>query len=295
MHLYRHLTANHVTLKPMPFLREIAMEAYLAENPNILALDEDELTEVSVIEAEVPAPRRRKSQKNDGRIDLLAVYGASTVGVLELKHGELNESHLEQLEDYLEGTERIKNHLRGYLETTKPDFLGVLVGTSINSELRTKIEMGHKLCNRIPVAALTLARYKGDDGNVYVVADVYFQNAGRDTAKYRFEANVYGKGRLVHACIKKYVEDHPQMRFAALERAFPRGIKGGRLGCFDTVDNAQGILDAGGGRRYFLNPADLIQLADSTISVCSQWGIGNIGRFISRARKLGFVIRKVNS
>lgn len=92
MQFYRHLTANHVTLKKMPFLGEIAMEAYLIDNPEILALDEGDLSTVEIVEAEVPMPRGRKSQQRDGRIDLLAIYGGSTVGVLELKHGELNEA-----------------------------------------------------------------------------------------------------------------------------------------------------------------------------------------------------------
>ena len=70
--IYRHLTANHITLNAMPFLREIAMEAYLVENPDILALDNDELSTVRVVEAELAVPGGRRSKKGDGRIDLLA-------------------------------------------------------------------------------------------------------------------------------------------------------------------------------------------------------------------------------
>jgi hypothetical protein len=85
MQLYRHLTANHITLKPMPFLRELSMEAYLVENPEILALDTDELSSVAVIEAEVPVPKGRPSRQGDGRIDLIASYGEATLGIIELK------------------------------------------------------------------------------------------------------------------------------------------------------------------------------------------------------------------
>ena len=92
MQIYRHLTANHVTLKGMPFSREIAMEAYLIDNPDILALDEDDLSSISIVDAEVILPGGRKRKQSGGRIDLLAIYGESTIGVVELKLEELNET-----------------------------------------------------------------------------------------------------------------------------------------------------------------------------------------------------------
>jgi hypothetical protein len=67
MQLYRHLTANHITLEKMDFVGEIPMEAYLIENPDILALDEDDLSTVEIVEAQVPVPRGRESKHKDGR------------------------------------------------------------------------------------------------------------------------------------------------------------------------------------------------------------------------------------
>lgn len=296
MQLYRHLTANHVTLKEMPFMREIAMEAYLIDNPDILALDEDDLSTVEIVEAEVPMPRGRRSKQGDGRIDLLAIYGDSTVGVVELKHGELNEGHLQQLDDYLTNVDQIKNKLRKRVEAEDPKFLGVLVGTSITASLKAKIEKGLVVQDIVPIAALTLARYTGDDNNVYVVTDTFFRNVSHrfDMTQYEFNGRVYGKNRLVLACIKRYVEDHLALTFSELERAFPRKLQGW-YGCFDTVENAQRILEKGEGRknkRYFLRPEDLVDLADAKIAVCDQWGIGNIGHFLEAAQNLGFKIKK---
>lgn len=293
MQLYRHLTANHVTLKEMSFMREIAMEAYLIDNPDLLALDEDDLSTVEIVEAEVPMPRGRRSKQGDGRIDLLAIYGDSTVGVVELKHGELNEGHLQQLDDYLANMDQIKNKLQKRVETEAPKFLGVLVGTSITSSLKAKMEKGLVVQDSIPIAALTLARYAGNDNNVYVVTDTFFRNVSHrfDMTKYEFNGRVYGKNRLVLACIKKYVEDHPALTFSALEKAFPRKLQGSR-GCFDTVDTAQGILARSGHRRHFLRPEELVELGDAKIAVCDQWGIGNISRFLEAAQNLGFKIKK---
>jgi hypothetical protein len=270
------------------------MEAYLIENPDILALDEDDLSIVEIVEAEVPMPRGRRSKQGDGRIDLLAIYGDSTVGVVELKHGELNEGHLQQLDDYLANVDQIKNKLQKRVELEDPKFLGVLVGTSITSSLKAKIEKGLVVQDNFPIAGLTLARYRGKDNNVYVVTDTFFRNVSRNLDKYEFNGEAYGKGRLVLACIKKYVEDHPGLTFSALEQAFPKKIQ--RLyGCFDTVDNAQRILAEKGRKRHFLKPDELIELSDEGIAVCDQWGIDNIGLFLEAAQKLGFKIERATA
>ena len=39
MEIFRQITANNIELKEYPFLKELAMEAYLMENEDILKLD----------------------------------------------------------------------------------------------------------------------------------------------------------------------------------------------------------------------------------------------------------------
>ena len=41
MEIYRQITANNIELKEYPFLKELAMEAYLLENEDVLKLDKD--------------------------------------------------------------------------------------------------------------------------------------------------------------------------------------------------------------------------------------------------------------
>ncbi len=291
MQLYRHVTANHIALSPMPFQRELSMEAYLIENPDILSLDEDDLAEVTIVEAEVALPGGRQSRQGDGRIDLVAVYGDSTAGIVELKLGELNGDHLKQLEDYLAKADKLKPLLKEYVEKDDPKLIGLLVGTAITQDLRSRIESGYLVDESIPVAALTLSRYKGNDNNVYVVTDTFFRNESRkfDKTKYRLANSVYGKNRLVLAVIRKYVEEHPGQTFASLSKAFPKELQGWS-GCFDTLENAKHLADSTGHKRHFLSPDETVELSDSRVAVSSQWGIGNIGRFLDNAKNHGFNI-----
>jgi hypothetical protein len=294
MQIYRHLTANHIVLKAMPFFREISMEAYLIENPDVLALDEEDLSTVSIVDAEVPVPEARRTKNADGRIDLLAVYGESTVGIVELKLGQLNEGHLTQLEDYLARADQLRDLLKEHAIKEDTQLIGVLVGTSIGAELRAKIEIGYVTQEAIPIAALTLSRYKGNDNNVYVVTDTFFKNSSRkfDKTKYRLNGETHGKNRLVLSIIKRYVEDHPGLTFSALSKIFPKELQGWS-GCFETVENAEKTVEETGYRRHFLKAEEIIELADSRIAVSTQWGIKKMGRFIETAQNLGFKIAEV--
>ncbi len=294
MQLYRHITANNVILKGMPFLREISMEAYLIENSDVLALDADELSTVTVLDDEVPVVDGRPGKRGDGRIDLIAQYGDSTVGVIELKKGELNDNHLLQIQDYMQNTANLEALARKYIDENEIKFVAVLVGDSITAELREKIENGYTIHDSIPVAALTLRRYRGDDNNIYVVTDTYFRNVSRrfDRTKYEFDGNVLSKNRLVLAVINRHVESNPGITYSELEKVFPKQLQGG-WGCFTTIEDAQDVYDRTGYKRYFLKPEELIDIKDSKIAVCNQWGLSRIKRFLKRARELGYEIKEI--
>ena len=287
MQLYRQVTANSVRLEKMPFKRELSMEAYLIENEKVLALDNDELSTVSVLDEEIPMPDGRPSRGGDGRIDLIAEYGGATFGVIELKLGQLTNGHLRQLEDYMIDTGRLEKLVRQYSDLEEVKFLGVLVGTEISTELREKIERGYMIKDSIPLAALTLSRYRGGDSNIYVITDTYFHNVSQkfDRTQYRFNGNVVGKGRLVLAVLKRHVEQNPDITFSQLEKSFPKRLQGA-YGCFGSIAQAENIYASKGHKRHFLGPEELIELKDERIAVCTEWGIGNIGPFIEQAVEL---------
>jgi len=274
------------------------MEAYLIENESVLALDKDTFSAVEVVEAELSLKDGRKTKDSDGRIDILATYSQEYIAIIELKLGQLEESHLLQMGDYLKQRDQIAKKYPGILSAEAaptPKWIGVLVGTTIDSSLAAKLRNGHTI-DGISIAALTVQRFRGSDGSILVTTDTYFshQQGARDSTKYSFDGAILGKGRLVLAVVKRYVETHPNVTFSALEQAFPKDCQGSS-GVLTTLDRANEIVARDRG-RHFLNPEDLIQLADGTVvAVSNQWGVGNIERFIQHAtRTLGYTIAEAD-
>jgi len=184
------------------------MEEYLIENYEILNLDDDSLSNVEVIKTEVPIAGGRASLKKDGRLDILVKYNQETLGIIELKLGEINEDAFSQLIDYMNKKDEIINHI-DIENTSTTNWVGILIGTSISPEIEKRISNGELIDNSIPVAALTINRFRGKDNNIYVITNTYFNNKSRifDRTKYLFQGKEYGKGRLVLAVIKYHLSN----------------------------------------------------------------------------------------
>ena len=90
MKIFKQVTANNIELSPYPFKKELAMEAYLIENEEILALDNDNFTEIAVLDEEIALKKGRRDR--DGRIDILTSYGAEYLSIIELKLNQINDS-----------------------------------------------------------------------------------------------------------------------------------------------------------------------------------------------------------
>lgn len=166
-----------------------------------------------------------------------------------------------------------------------------MVGKAIEQNLAECISNGYLINDTIPVAALTIKRYKGQDNNIYVITDTYFRNLSRkfDKTKYVFNGEEYGKNRLVYAIIRKYIEDNPETIYSRLENVFPRTIQGSS-GCFDSAERAIEIYNRTGHKRHFIKPEEIIELKDTKIAISTQWGVKNIPRFIQAARDLNYKI-----
>lgn len=107
--------------------------------------------------------------------------------------------------------------------------------------------------------------------------------------KYLFENREYGKGRLVLAVVTAHVKSNPHMSYSDLLTTFPKRLQGSSRGVFDTKEIAEEIFSRERRKRHFINPDELISLADSVIAVSTQWGV-NTDNFIAHARTLGYVI-----
>lgn len=289
MEIFRQITANNIELKEYPFLKELAMEAYLLENEDILKLDTQNFADVTVVDAEIALKEGRKSSNRDGRIDILAQYGLDYLAIVELKINEINEQTLSQLEDYLIQKEQILAKYPEFWENkgNSPNWIGVLVGTSISAELQIKLKNGHQTDGGVPVAGMVVRRFRGNKNEIFVVTDTFFKfnYTSRDFSKFEFKGEIFNKSRLVNTVLKSYVEDNPQIGFVELQKAFPQGLQGS-MGVFTQSKSAQDIFDRTGHKRFYIKPGELINLADSTIATCTQWGKGNIENFVKHVNKL---------
>jgi len=66
MKIFKQVTANNIELTPYPFKKELAMKACLIENEEILALDNENFTEVSILDEEIALKKSRRDR--DGKI-----------------------------------------------------------------------------------------------------------------------------------------------------------------------------------------------------------------------------------
>lgn len=116
--------------------------------------------------------------------------------------------------------------------------------------------------------------------------EVALKSDGRDTSKLKFNGELYGKGRLVLAVVKKYVEDNPRTTITKLKEIFPDELNK-KYGCIQTVEKARKIsVDR---ERFFLKAEDLIKVGDKKVAVCNQFGSHNLP--LKHFRSLGFTIK----
>lgn len=289
MEIFRQITANNLTLKEYPFWKELAMEAYLLENEEILKLDKENFNDVTILDAEIALKQGRTN--GDGRIDILVKYSGEYLGIVEIKLKEINEISLKQLEDYINQKDQILQHSNEYwTENASPKWVGVLVGTEISSGLRDKLNSGYEY-NGVPIAALTIKRFRSAENEIFVISDTYFKfkYLSKDYSKFIFNGQEYNKGRLVNAVIRHYIENNPTTSFAELKQKFPNSIQGS-FGVFDTKAKAEDIFQRWGHKRHYINPDEEIKLKDETICTCTQWNPENIKAFLNQSNTLGLTI-----
>lgn len=111
-----------------------------------------------------------------------------------------------------------------------------------------------------------------------------------DKTKYMFKGKILPKNRLVLNIVQDYVKLY-NPTFNELKIAFDNSLQGS-LGVIKNFEDVKTISDYK--KRFFTNENDLIFLKDgTTISVCTQWGIFNINKFIKQAESLGFTINSI--
>ena len=115
----------------------------------------------------------------------------------------------------------------------------------------------------------------------------------KDYSKYTFKGTQYGKGRLVQAVVKDYVQTNPNISFEDLLLVFPHELARHKFGVFDRTEVAEKyFIDSGSKyKRFYMNEKDIITLSDAKIVVCSQFGKGNMDPFLEVCKKLELEIK----
>lgn len=310
MRLFRQLTINDELLEPFPFKREISMQAYLMENEQLLNLGNTE--DIQIYDEEVTLDNAGKENQDGtrgkGRVDLIATFDNEQIAVIELKHKKLNFEALKQLARYLEQKgQLLKLENNPIIDADAAGkepikWVGILVGPSICSSLAKLISDGTvnkkiSTIKDIPIAALTIERFRGNSGNIHIITDTYFSKAnnGMDRTQYSFKGKKYGKGRLVLAVITDYVIANETKTLASLKKIFPDKIQGNQT-VVSTREDAEKIYTDKGRKRHFIKESEIIALHNddkkvTEIAVSNQWGIGNIDKFLEAAKKLKYKIK----
>ena len=110
------------------------------------------------------------------------------------------------------------------------------------------------------------------------------------SAKGVFKLEEYkSKGKLCHAIVKTYVEQHPDVTLAQLKQVFnvPKSDH-----IVESLDVAMTIKDSAGkaGGDFYIKEADQIRIKECIVVVWSYWPERYYPDFISNARKAGFTI-----
>ncbi len=109
------------------------------------------------------------------------------------------------------------------------------------------------------------------------------KNTTKDTSKYSYKGNVYGKARLVLAVIKEYVENKPDITLEQLKEVFPNTLFSSKPGKIQLIMQ-ESLIEEKDKIRYFNKPNEVIKLSDTTALVTTQWGVPNFTKFLDYCR-----------
>ncbi len=107
----------------------------------------------------------------------------------------------------------------------------------------------------------------------------------KDKTKYLFKDKTLGKGRLVFEVVKHFTEENKDMTFEDLQQKFPSNLQGS-TGVINTLEFVNQKYSESKKKRHFIDNGDVLTSSDGIkFLVSTEWGIGNINKFIEVARK----------
>lgn len=119
------------------------------------------------------------------------------------------------------------------------------------------------------------------------------RKSSKDYTRYLFHGNSFNKRKLVLAVMRHWVEVNKPGNIFDILQAFPQEIRSG--GLLVPEQEAKEIYDRQGIYRHFLGDDEVLEFLDSSrYAISNQWGKGNIDKFISQAKKLGYEIEETS-
>jgi hypothetical protein len=118
-------------------------------------------------------------------------------------------------------------------------------------------------------------------------------STGRDFTQYTFDGQKFGKGRLVLALVKRYVQDNPDAAFNDVRAAFPDHLQADSPTQFSEERRVVARfkdLPHAAQRRYFVGDGETIALRDCVAVVSREWNLGNIQNVLKAAQQLGYKV-----
>lgn len=159
------------------------------------------------------------------------------------------------------------------------------------------IDRMSKLEDEVSTLKTVLATKRQDESNESAIAEndnedySFLTRSGRDTTKYLLDGKAYPKNRLVLAVVQKYIKENPNLSAEDLMNVFDKSLQGS-LGVIREIEDIKRTYQDPA-NRFFMTTNALIHTTTDTCAVCTQWGVGNIGKLIARARQLGMEIEEV--
>ena len=118
--------------------------------------------------------------------------------------------------------------------------------------------------------------------------------SSKDYTKYAFNNEIYGKGRLVWAVIKKHIISNPDISYEELKKIFSNSLQANSKTQFSetqVVFQKKDEIAEKELKRFFNKEDEIIKIKDCSILISNQWNIGNIQNFINASGRLGYVIK----
>ena len=225
-----------------------------------------------------------KDKNNMSLIDMIRTVGMST---FVKYYDTLEKASINDIVNILEKNEKYTVNTR----STKALTGKRIFRNNLQRQALGIISSANNVDENIKKKAIEIIKMKGEILESNKSPNVV-DKKGKDNTKYFFNGKLLGKTPLVRAVIKEYIKNNNNMTLDELQKKFPGELqhyKGYKFCVIENIIEEYAEAERINGKRF--NMKDTVVLkSGQNIVICNQWGIGNINKFIDRARELEFEI-----